>query len=441
MKASKGSVTVGEIGLVLILVASIAFLVIRHNRQKAERIQAEQAQLAAEAEAVKAKAEREMKEKARLEQQARLEEERKARQKAEEEKRRQDEEERLAREKEAAEIIDRASKTLEGDHEISSLPEDDSFWTARHRVLKLRFKDAEVGYIGDVGVDDNPAKVSKRTVFWYVDESFAKDGTIYELEAVPGSLRTVYALRENGHEKVLDTSAFAKEMYSGVGVLMRGNRSWVCGTGKRVRTIPLPARGTSFSPQAAELKPVKAILEALQCQPPHRVKYKISLRNVAGETVSSVAVVESDGELPSNKIDEVLTKVLVRLEKERRGASTVKRPRLKTFRPTVVFYDGVHIKKDSKGVISVPRTFQHLGTAVNHMKEVDTVDDFRRKWENLRREAERQEKVAEEVDEENRARLARYEEQLAQIADVVLTDEEVDRNRSSYSLQVERLKD
>ena len=66
---------------------------------------------------------------------------------------------------------------------------------------------------------------------------------------------------------------------------------------------------------------------------------------------------------------------------------------------------------------------------------------FRIKWESLRREAERQEKVAEEVDEENRARLARYDAQMAQIADVVLTDEEVDRNRSSYSLQIERLKE
>ena len=66
---------------------------------------------------------------------------------------------------------------------------------------------------------------------------------------------------------------------------------------------------------------------------------------------------------------------------------------------------------------------------------------FRIKRESLRREAERQEKVAEEVDEENRARLARYEAQLAQIADVVLTDDEVDRNRSSYSLQIERLKE
>lgn len=66
---------------------------------------------------------------------------------------------------------------------------------------------------------------------------------------------------------------------------------------------------------------------------------------------------------------------------------------------------------------------------------------FRIKRESLRREAERQEKVAEEVDEENRARLARYEAQLAQIADVVLTDDEVERNRSSYSLQIERLKE
>ena len=66
---------------------------------------------------------------------------------------------------------------------------------------------------------------------------------------------------------------------------------------------------------------------------------------------------------------------------------------------------------------------------------------FRIKRESLRREAERQEKVAEEVDEEHRARLARYEAQLAQIADVVLTDDEVDRNRSSYSLQIERLKE
>lgn len=48
---------------------------------------------------------------------------------------------------------------------------------------------------------------------------------------------------------------------------------------------------------------------------------------------------------------------------------------------------------------------------------------FRIKRESLRREAERQEKVAEEVDEEHRARLARYEAQLAQIADVVLTDD------------------
>ena len=66
---------------------------------------------------------------------------------------------------------------------------------------------------------------------------------------------------------------------------------------------------------------------------------------------------------------------------------------------------------------------------------------FRIKRESRRREAERQEKVAEEVDEENRARLARYDAQMAQIADVVLTDEEVDRNRSSYSLQIERLKE
>lgn len=89
----------------------------------------------------------------------------------------------------------------------------------------------------------------------------------------------------------------------------------------------------------------------------------------------------------------------------------------------------------------MPREFRHIGTTEYSTKRADTVEKFRIKWENLRREAERQEKVAEEVDEENRARLARYDAQMAQIADVVLTDEEVDRNRSSYSLQIERLKE
>ena len=55
----------------------------------------------------------------------------------------------------------------------------------------------------------------------------------------------------------------------------------------------------------------------------------------------------------------------------------------------------------------VPRTFKHLGTSHNDWKSYRTVEEFRRKWQNLHDEALRQERKMQEV-------LSEYESALAE---------------------------
>ena len=84
--------------------------------------------------------------------------------------------------------------------------------------------------------------------------------------------------------------------------------------------------------------------------------------------------------------------------------SKLKKPK---FKQTVVLYDGLHIASGVDGVTKVPRTFKHLGTSHNDWKSLRTVEEFRRKWQNLHDEALRQERKMQVL-------LSEYESALAE---------------------------
>ena len=71
-----------------------------------------------------------------------------------------------------------------------------------------------------------------------------------------------------------------------------------------------------------------------------------------------------------------------------------------------MFYDGLLIKTDAKGVTHVPRVYSFHGTNQHTDSGLRAEREFRAKWEKLRAEAERQEKAEAEAEAEYREALA-----------------------------------
>jgi len=435
MKARKG-LTVVEILIGIAVVAGLIWWYVARESGKKE-----QARITA-----REQEERDRRETERL---ARLEAEKNAREGARLAKEKADQERQeqqrkaaeaaLASKREKEQLETKAKQSIDEEFEYSKLPLDRAFWSARYRMLQAKYEDADLGFITEAKSVEKPKGVTKRTNFWYVNLEYPTNRTIFEIEANQGGKFLVHALREGELPKDVDSTSFMKNMYSGKGVLMSGRNAWICGAGADKRTVALRNLVDGFSPAEADLKGFQKLMSDMKLTMAQNIKYRISLKRTDGKSSTQVAVVSSDAVVDSEAIIKALKIDLTKVAKQGAATGTVGGPKLKRFKQTVVMYDGTHIKKDMHGTTYVPRVFQQFGTAENGTKRAQTVEDFRRQWESLRAEAERQERKAQEIARDNQERKNRFQNEQERAREAIeITDSKARGEIDSYLVFIER---
>ena len=250
MKAKK-RLTLVELLLGLVVAAVLIWWYIARESEKNE-----QARIAAQEQQERDQREAERQAKQEVEKKAQ-EEARLAKEKAEreqhEQQRKADEQERM-RKREQELLEDKARKSIDDAVEYSKMPSERAFWSARYRVLMAKYADAELGFISEAKSDEKPKGVTKRTNFWYVNLDYLTDRKIFEIEANPEGGILVHSLTESELPKELDSATFLRSMYSGKGVLMSGQKAWICGSGSDKRTVALRNLQNGFSPAESDLK-------------------------------------------------------------------------------------------------------------------------------------------------------------------------------------------
>ena len=220
---------------------------------------------------------------------------------------------------------------------------------------------------------------------------------------------------------------------------MSGKKAWLCGTASDKRTLPLQTVIDGFSPSDSDMKGFRELMADMKMTVAQNVKYRITLKRNDGKSNTQIAVVPFNGNVERDVVMKALKSDLLKVAKQSAAVGAVKGPKMKKFKPTVVMYDGTHIKKDMHGITYVPRVFQQFGTAENGTKRAKTVEDFRRQWESLRAEAERQERKAQEVARENQERKDKFQAEMdSRAAAFEITDSKARAEIDNYKVFIER---
>ncbi len=235
-------------------------------------------------------------------------------------------------------------------------------------------------------------------------DDFGTKPAIYVLKGRGGDIFEVTKLQADAAEEDVPKTEFEALAAQKRHAICHDGTIYLCGTTKNRSLYRLPNEDKDFRPLEAELGDLGMVLIETGADFSERLA-RLSLRAKDGSKTIPLGVIPYSGALDDEDLEDALEEVLSDEKQANMSVKTLK-AKLIRFRPTVVLYDGHIIKKDSHGVTYVPRIFRHLGTSRYGHKEYETVERFRIKWQNLRDEALRQERRAQEVAEENERRRA-----------------------------------
>ena len=148
----------------------------------------------------------------------------------------------------------------------------------------------------------------------------------------------------------------------------------------------------------------------------------------------SLGIIEYSASISSSRIRDAILKSM---QKRREESANIQPPKLKKFTPTVVFYDGDIIRKETK-VTRVPRQFKHLGTKYHGTVKQTTYNQAEEQWKRLKAEAERQERKKEEILRENAQLMREHEDKVRAILSRGISGEQIEAEVQKYVLLIER---
>jgi len=243
-------------------------------------------------------------------------------------------------------------------------------------------------------------------------DDFGTTQAIYVLKGRGGDIFEVTKLQADAAEEDVPKAEFEALAAQKRHAICHDGTIYLCGTTKNRSLYRLPNEDKDFRPLEAELGDLGMVLIETGADFSERLA-RLSLCAKDGSKTIPLGIVPYSGALDDEDLEDALEEVLSDEKQANMSVKTLKAKLIK-FRPTVVLYDGHIIKKDTRGVTYVPRIFRHLGTSRYGYKEYETVERFRIKWQNLRDEALRQERRAQEVAEENERRRAETRQKNAE---------------------------
>ena len=276
-------------------------------------------------------------------------------------------------------------------------------------------------------------------VFTVVDENYLGNRSLYRLTVDGNRLVGVQKVSQRDGAEDLVVNEFMRMVTNKVVLAKRDSGPvWICGSVKMNELIEVPNSADTYAPLCDFLGGVLPVLNSLRVVPP-AIKYRVTLKAKNGKGEIKLGIVESKIDLQSvrSKIRQQLTD-----RKLKSAGSGIKPPTMKKFKRTVVFYEGDRIFKAMNGITKVPRSFKFFGTSRNHDNKGhvnDIIENARRKWEELRTEAERQDQEELAVEAENQRRMDEYRRKTdAALRDSKVTESEVDAELGLYRLFIER---
>ncbi len=421
MRTRQGGASVGIILVVAILaiVGVIGYMqYTKHEMAKrfAEMRQADEARMRAEKEAAE-EAKREREEAA--EEAARKAAEEKARQAREDAVEAARKERQKAR---AAELAEKERKAKESE------------------AIRQAFQHAVEQFEGkSVGVEDDEmiSLKDEGEEAYCVLGDFGKTGIIYAFKNENGKMEIRALTKDAAAEEVSEAVILAK-IKKGLSATVQGDEIDLRGVAKNRSLYALPKAEKDFCPAQVECKDLYLALVEMGASF-EEMKCRISLVQKNGNRAIQLGVISYDGIVDWEVLQEKGEELILASRKSK-AKNTSSKVKLKKFKPTVVYYDGDMIRKDIHGVTHVPRVFAHKGTSNYQWKDWRVVSEFRRKWEILCREAERQEAKAREVAAENERRLSAAErEQLRQEREMTrVSDADLEKELGKWRLMVDR---
>ena len=328
-----------------------------------------------------------------------LEKQRRARLAREEAEREKQKAERMAeREKELQAERQRA----EAEKEVRALVEN----------VEKRFKTGPFVFASDFPEEKWPLK--KDGTFYAIGRTYQTDQKIYEVKVENGKAATVRAISPQGIEEIgaVDFSRKRALVVGDDGIV------WIFGTGKAAWTEKATLAQDEIDPANTELKGLYSILKSWGRIPEY--KLRISLKPLNGGKSIPMGIIDYGAPVTAWKIRDALLPVL---RARREESIDLPKPRLKTFKPNVVFYGGDTVRTGFGGITQVPRTF------------VNTNLD---RWLKLNNEAQRQERKLQEVRRENERLMQEYESKVREILSKEIRGEEIEAEARKYVLLIER---
>ena len=389
MKSHKGGIAVKD--LIMMGIAAIVLIVgficyTNYAKQKAEN-------------------ERIAREKARAEQVERERLERERQQKEEEEFERKKREARLAREKEEAEreaarlAKEKAAKEAE---EARRLKQEELDAAKQDYRMSQDMFAKVFSFVSEKQKARLPYGKDCSGVFRCVFASYVEDHAIYKVAFERGAVKVVKMTSDALPEEMAE-SEFRKLYDSKRAAVTDGDSLWISGVKMPGGLYEVPPRDKDLRILETTLGKLYAVYAALGMEAP-KIECRVTLKSGNGKTISVLGIIGIDEILERDKIEDAASQHLAKkLGKTKVTQTTVKRKRVKR---TVVKYDGRYVKKDMLGVTHVPRVYNFIGTTNYKMRDHRAENEFRKQWEALTAEAERQERLEAQAEAEYRETLA-----------------------------------
>ena len=361
-----------------------------------------------------------------------------AEQEAEREKKKREFEAERERRKAEAEA-EREKKRLEREKELNEKQkkaEDEKANRERIEEIERKFKSSPMVFAVDFPESRSPLK--KDGVFYAIGLDYISDNKIYEAMCEHGVITAARAFSPKGEPEDVDVKTFNEKLKSRLLVKGENDVVWICGTGKSSWMENVSLRDEVIFPAKTELKELYAILFKWNCLPD--LKYRLTLKSAKdgkltkGGREISLGIIAYDKSISLTRIRDSILKVL---QKNRDKSANIKPPKLKKFKPTVVFYDGDIIRSEMN-VTKVPRKFKHLGTKHHGTVKHRTYEQAEKQWQKLRDEAERQMRRQEEVKLENAKLMQNYEVEVRDVLSKAISGEEIESEVRKYLLLIER---
>ena len=336
------------------------------------------------------------------------------------------------REKQKAERMAELEKELQAERQRAEAEKE---VRALVESVEKRFKTGPLVFASDFSEKKWPLK--KDGTFYAIGRTYQTEQRIYEAKVENGKVAIVRAISPQGIEEI-GAVDFSRERVLAVG---DDGIVWIFGTEKAAWTEKAVLAQEGINPAKTELKELYPILKSWERIPEY--KLHISLKPLNGGKSISMGVIDYGATVTARKIRDALLPVL---RARREKSIDLPEPRLKTFKPNVVFYDGTTIKKGFGDITQVPRTFKFHGTDVKNQHDLSRWAERQRqiqyrakeRWQKLADEARRQERKMQEVRNENERLMQEYANKKHEILSKEFRGEEIEAEARKYVLSIER---